>query len=136
MPFPKQSAIEIPLLVALASKGGAAIPRDLYASIGAQVGLSEEEQQERMDNGAIRWWNAVQWARQKLVVRGEIDGSERGVWKITEAGRRRLSGDTNPALIEVSERPAVTIPVPSADLSLIPHSAIWSTLYMVRLGAA
>jgi restriction system protein len=41
---------------------------------------------------ARKWWNLVQWVRQKLVERGEIDGSTRGVWRITDAGRARLNG--------------------------------------------
>jgi hypothetical protein len=33
----------------------------------------------------------VQWVRQSLVTAGEIDGTTRGVWKITPKGRDRLA---------------------------------------------
>ena len=36
----------------------------------------------------------VQWARQHLVEIGEIDGSTRGVWKITEKGKIRIGKST------------------------------------------
>lgn len=34
----------------------------------------------------------MQWVRQRLVEKGQIDGSTRGVWKITAAGEARLNG--------------------------------------------
>jgi restriction system protein len=40
----------------------------------------------------FRWHNLVQWSRQKLVEKGEIDGSTRGVWKLTPRGRARATG--------------------------------------------
>jgi restriction system protein len=54
--------------------------------------LSAEEQAEALESTpAVRkWWNMVQWVRQHLVELGELDGSTRGVWKITDAGRARL----------------------------------------------
>ena len=36
----------------------------------------------------------VQWSRQKLVDKGEIDGSTRGVWKLTAKGRARATGSS------------------------------------------
>jgi restriction system protein len=34
----------------------------------------------------------VQWSRQALIDRGEIDGSTRGVWRITQKRKQRLQG--------------------------------------------
>jgi len=93
VPFPKQREIEIPLLQVLERRGGEATPREVYAKVaGSFPDLTQEEQEERMESypSTRKWWNTVQWVRQKLVEKGEIDGSVRGVWRITQAGRDRL----------------------------------------------
>lgn len=93
MPFPKQKEIEIPLLKVLDALGGEARPRELYPKVAEFFpGLTEEEQEQRLDSspGTRKWSNLVQWVRQRLVYAGEIDGSTRGVWKLTDTGRARL----------------------------------------------
>src|SRR5207248_9672407 len=42
----------------------------------------------------FRWHNLVQWSRQKLVEKGDLDGSTRGIWKLTARGRARATGAT------------------------------------------
>ena len=94
MPFPKQGDIEIPLLKVLAESGGSAKPRDIYPKVAAYFPeLSVEEQEQRLESSAStrKWWNLVQWVRQRLVESHEIDGATRGVWRLTDAGRARLS---------------------------------------------
>ncbi len=94
MAFPKQSDIEIPLLRVLLDSGGSAAPGEIYPKIAADFpDLTPEEQDQRLESSAAtrKWWNLVQWVRQDLVAAGEIDGSTRGVWKLTEAGRARLA---------------------------------------------
>jgi restriction system protein len=90
MPFPKQKDVELPLLQVLVDAGGSAKPRDLYGSLAKVFGLTDEEKLEKLETGPVKWWNLVQWVRQKLVETGEIDGSVRGVWKVTDSGRLRL----------------------------------------------
>lgn len=93
MPLPKQRELEIPLLKALEELQGAAAPQDIYPKVAEYFPeLSEEDQVAPMaKQPSIRkWWNRIQWVRQKLVARGELDGSERGIWKITDKGRDRL----------------------------------------------
>lgn len=93
MSYPKQSDVEIPLLQVLETNGGAAEPKKIYSRVANYFPeLTAEDQTRRMDSkpSARKWWNLVQWARQTLVARGEIDGSTRGVWKITPGGRARL----------------------------------------------
>jgi restriction system protein len=60
--------------------------------------LTAEELEERLENypSTRKWANLVQWVRQRLVDAGEIDGSTRGVWKITHAGRSRLGSQRPP----------------------------------------
>jgi restriction system protein len=94
MAFPKQKEIEIPLLAALEQLGGEAKPRDVYPLVTQSFPeLTVEEQELRLESSPTtpKWHNLVAWVRMTLVYAGEIDRSTRGVWKITPAGRLRLS---------------------------------------------
>src|SRR5438874_6262397 len=98
MSFPKQSEIELPLLKLLQQLGGKAEPKELYPTIAKMFPqLSEEDLTARTPSNPsiFRWHNLVQWSRQKLVEKGEIDPSTRGVWKLTPRGRARAMGTTN-----------------------------------------
>jgi restriction system protein len=95
MSFPKQSEIELPLLRLLHKLGGKSEPKELYPKIADEFPqLTEEDLTARMPSSpsTFRWHNLVQWSRQKLVEKGELDGSTRGVWKLTPRGRARASG--------------------------------------------
>lgn len=114
MAFPRQSEIEVPLLRALAETGGSSKPRDVYLRVAAHFpNLSAAEQEQRLESSPStrKWWNLVQWVRQGLVDAGEIDGSTRGVWAITDKGKARLSASTKKANVQ-------TGPDSSRDLSL------------------
>jgi restriction system protein len=94
MSFPKQSEIELPLLKALLSVGGKAEPKELYPRLAEGFPqLTEEDLTARMPSSpsTFRWHNLVQWSRQKLVEKGELDGSTRGIWKLTSRGKARAS---------------------------------------------
>lgn len=96
MPFPKQSEVVIPLLKVLADCGGSAKPRDIYPRVASHFpDLTVEEQELRLESspGTRKWWNLVQWVRQDLVQAGHLDGSTRGVWKLTDKGRQLVLGD-------------------------------------------
>lgn len=94
MPFPKQVEIELPLLQALLDLGGEGAPREIYGMVASHFpSLTVEEQEERLESypSTRKWNNLVQWARQRLVDLGQIDGAERGIWRITPSGRERLN---------------------------------------------
>jgi len=97
MSFPKQSEIELPLLKTLQELGGKAEPKELYPKL-AEIfpQLTEEDLTARLPSSpsTFRWHNLVQWSRQKLVEKGELDGSTRGVWKLTARGRARATSAT------------------------------------------
>ena len=65
--------------------------------------LSEQDLSARLPSSpsTYRWHNLVQWSRQKLVEKGEIDASTRGVWKLTPRGRARASGSAANATEEL-----------------------------------
>ena len=52
--------------------------------------ITPEDLAGRLKIGVSRWRNSVQWTRQRLIMKGELDGSVRGIWKITDKGRARL----------------------------------------------
>jgi restriction system protein len=94
MAFPSQGEVEVPLLRAIADRGGAAKPKDVYPIVAEafpELTLADQEQRLESSPSTRKWWNLVQWVRQSLVSAGEIDGSTRGVWKITPKGTERLS---------------------------------------------
>lgn len=91
MTLPKQADVEIPLLMEIEKAGGKARPKDLYPRVTAHFPQITQEDLERiLPAGNPHWTNRVQFVRQALVQKGELDGSVRGIWAITEAGRRRL----------------------------------------------
>ena len=95
MSFPKQSELELPLLKTLHELGGKAEPKILYPKLASLFPeLTPEDLIARLASSpsTFRWHNLVQWSRQKLVEKGEIDGSTRGVWKLTPRGRARAAG--------------------------------------------
>ena len=94
MAYPKEGEIEVPLLRELHKLGGKAKPSELYPLLVSYFPELTKEDLERktLSNPTIyKWHNLVQWARWHLVNKGQIDRSERGIWKITPAGIARIS---------------------------------------------
>jgi restriction system protein len=93
MSYPKQYEIEIPLLQTIHELGGAAKTTDIYPRVSKYFPqLTEEDLVAKLPSSpsTFKWWNLVQWCRQGLVEKGEIDGSTRGIWKLTQKGAERL----------------------------------------------
>jgi restriction system protein len=90
--MPKQSEMEIPLLQCLVEMGGKAKPAEIYKRIPKFFpNLTEADLSEPLSSGGSKWTNRIQWVRQRLVSRGELANSERGVWAVTDKGRERLN---------------------------------------------
>jgi len=84
---------EIPLLQALIKLGGSARASDVYPiveEIMKQELLEHPEEYGRYKRGQIIWINKLQWAREYLKRKGQLDASKRGIWKITQSGRERV----------------------------------------------
>ncbi len=95
--LPTQKDIELPLLEVLAEIGGKGKPREIYPLVSMKFPeLREEDLAETLSSGATnKWTNRIQWVRQALVDKGEIDSPQRGIWRITSKGRQRLTDRSN-----------------------------------------
>lgn len=93
MTMPSQTEIEQPLLKVINSLGGKAKPKELYEKLTKEFpDLTQFELEERLESGGNKWTNRIQWARQKLVDKGELCSPERGYWEITHKGIERIKG--------------------------------------------
>lgn len=85
---------EIPLLTTLIMLGGSAKTSDVYPLLEKvmkdTLKVHPEEYGHYKIQADIIWKNKTQWAREYLKRKGQLDGSVRGVWSITDAGRERL----------------------------------------------
>ncbi len=93
MAFPKQFDIEIPLLQTIQELGGSGKPKEIYPRVSKLFPqLTEEDLIAKLPSSpsTFKWHNLVQWCRQGLIDKGELDGSTRGVWKLTPKGKDRL----------------------------------------------
>ena len=89
--IPTQAEIEVPLLEALVSLGGKGRPKDVYPLVTARFPqLTQEDLAATLKHGEVKWINRIQWTRQSLITAGDMASPERGVWAITEQGRKRL----------------------------------------------
>ncbi|MBN2381329.1 winged helix-turn-helix domain-containing protein [bacterium] len=85
---------EIPLLQALVKLGGKAKPKEVYPVVEKIMGLNPQDfpnEYEKYKSKVIKWQNKTAWAREYLKRKYQLDGSERGIWKLTEIGEERLN---------------------------------------------
>jgi hypothetical protein len=88
-----QKAYQIPLLEALVELGGRASVSKVLERVYEKVkhSLTPKDLETLPSGGDIRWRNAVMWVRSKLKDQGLLAAdSPKGIWEITEAGRRYL----------------------------------------------
>lgn len=77
-----------PVIDALNELGGSGRPSEVKELIAERLSISEDEQSEQIASGASRFSKNIDWARFYLAKAGYIDASTRGVWSLTEAGRK------------------------------------------------
>jgi restriction system protein len=83
-----------PVLDALRDLGSSARPREVVDWIANHVEVPKSEIEGINKSGQSKFENMVAWARFYLTKAGLIDGQQRGVWVLTEAGRdAKLSHD-------------------------------------------
>lgn len=76
---------EIPLLKTLIRLGGKARSSEVYPEVEKMMGLNPAEfpeEYEKYKSNVVKWRNKTAWAREYLKRKKQLDGSERGVWKI------------------------------------------------------
>ena len=90
--LPKEHYIQIPLLKALVDLGGQGKSRDVYEVVTRLFPeVPAEDFLEELAAGANKWANRIRWVRQELVANGQMSSPQRGIWAITELGRKRIS---------------------------------------------
>jgi restriction endonuclease Mrr len=91
--LPPISTYMEPVLHVLVERGGRATNEELNAAVAARVGLSDE--QLRMPHGKgdgrSEFEYRMAWARTKLRKAGDLEPDQRKAWRITEAGRAKIS---------------------------------------------
>jgi len=81
-----------PVLDALRALGNSGTPDEVIERVAKDANLSDAQLNEELPSGELRFRNQVQWARFYLAQEGLIDRSKRGVWTLSERGRRTHLG--------------------------------------------
>ena len=89
---------ELPLLRALLQLGGSAQRTQVRDAVEPMLAekLTDLDHQ-RLQSGEVRWENRLGFARIEAVRKGNLrSNSRRGIWELTEAGRRRAEAAAPP----------------------------------------
>ena len=94
--LPTQTSLEVPLLRWLLSRGGEVdirrAARELDDGLADEFNVPETLRRIRFEGRAETVWsNRIRWTRMRLVQKGEMDGSRRGIWAVTDMGRQRVN---------------------------------------------
>ncbi len=118
MAIPSEKDIELPLLQEIQAAGGEARPSDLYDRVAKHFPqLTQADREARYPRtGQFIWPSRVQFARNDLVKKGEVDASTRGIWKITDRGRVRLGVLPPPPSLSPSPLPPTPTPSTIGEL--------------------
>jgi hypothetical protein len=83
----------LPILELLDEAGGSAPSNDIIEALEERMeNLLTSRDFEHLKSGEIRWRNRARFARLRMKERGLLsDTSHRGVWEITDGGRRFLN---------------------------------------------
>jgi restriction system protein len=76
-----------PVLDALRELGGSGTPTEVRRATLSRVKLSPDEMRRELSSGDNAVENEIAWVRNDLRELGLLDGSERGVWRLTDVGR-------------------------------------------------
>lgn len=87
-----QAAYRLQILEALIEMGGSARTTDVLSRIFKKMkGRFKPKDMQKIPSGiSVRWKNKAQWERMKLLNEGYLKKDmPRGIWEITDAGRKR-----------------------------------------------
>ena len=109
MALPNQPSIELPLLLELERSGGLVRRDSSFPIFFDRVAnhfpaITREDRNTLRQDGKTRVFdNSVDWARNSLRTKAQLNGGQSGVWEITAEGRLRLERDLiNLGISEVS----------------------------------
>jgi predicted HNH restriction endonuclease len=110
--LPPSKLIEEPLLKAIIKRGGSVIfskdGRDLEIDLARHFNLSDAVRDFATPNcpakGGRKWRYRIQWVKQQLVLKGEIDNTVDNIWPVTEAGYKRVGIQKTNVILESSSR--------------------------------
>jgi hypothetical protein len=97
--FPNRADIEEPLLRAIVDLGGSIDfsshqGRNLEVTLAKLLGISDDDRDFCSPNyhsaGNRKWRNEIQFVRDQLVKKHELENAVRGRWTVTAAGYRRV----------------------------------------------
>ena len=90
-----ESAYEVPMLAIISEQGGRAATREVLDELGKRLADQfAEADHEELASGDVRWRNRAQFVRLRLIEQGDmVKDSPRGMWEISEQGRRRVGAD-------------------------------------------
>lgn len=77
-----------PLLDALRELGDSATPREASDLVAKNCNVDDSTKEKLLNSGAPRFHNQVCWARQYLVWEGLLGSAKRGIWTLTEQGKK------------------------------------------------
>ncbi|WP_420438892.1 restriction endonuclease [Candidatus Poriferisodalis sp.] len=87
--LPRYDEFMLPALEALTGLGGSARRDEVISAVADSEGLTDEQLEARYETtGASVAADRIGWALSYLKKIGAVDNSSRGVWAITDAGRR------------------------------------------------
>src|SRR5437764_11463052 len=103
-----------PILDVLRDIGGSGRSGQVKDLVTDRLQISDTERTEVLKNGVARVGNQIDWARFYLAKTGYLDSSKRGVWALTEKGKRaHLSSENVREIVrEVNTTDAATTPKP------------------------
>ena len=82
-----------PLLDALRDLGGSGKPKEVTEKVAKNLKISDLILEELLKSGTPRFANQVAWARQYLVWEGLLEENTRGIWTLTNKGRKTNLSD-------------------------------------------
>jgi restriction system protein len=107
-----------PVLDALRALGASGTPSEVREQVARDLNLSDEALAETIPSGQSRFDNKVNWARFYLTKAGLIDGSERGVWRLTPKGEATRLDHAQALDIFRAQHDLLKSAAPDADAAL------------------